>query len=138
MQTFLPYADLEKSAQCLDYRRLGKQRVEAWQILNIITRGHSGYGKTGWNNHPVVHMWTGYPMCLAAYMNYCIKEWIHRGYNNTMKIACVQELFEYPEWFGDDRFHASHRANLLRKDQGWYGQFGWTESPDLPYFWPRT
>jgi len=32
MQTFLPYADFKESAQCLDYRRLGKQRVEAKQI----------------------------------------------------------------------------------------------------------
>ena len=35
MQTFLPYPDFVKSAQCLDYRRLGKQRVEAKQILEI-------------------------------------------------------------------------------------------------------
>ena len=28
MQTFLPYKDFGKTAKCLDYRRLGKQRVE--------------------------------------------------------------------------------------------------------------
>ncbi len=42
----------------------------------------------------------------------------------------------FPSWFGDERYHASHRGNLLRKDPGWYGVLGWTESPDLPYFWP--
>ena len=36
MQTFLPYPDFKKSASCLDYKRLGKQRVEGLQILNAI------------------------------------------------------------------------------------------------------
>ena len=25
---------------------------------------------------------------------------------------------------------------LLRKDPDYYGRFGWSEPPDLPYFWP--
>jgi len=33
MQTFLPYPDLRDSVACLDNKRLGKQRVEAMQIL---------------------------------------------------------------------------------------------------------
>jgi len=36
MQTFLPYPDFKKSLQTLDYRRLGKQRVEAYQIIRIL------------------------------------------------------------------------------------------------------
>jgi hypothetical protein len=36
MQTFLPYEDFTLSAQVLDYRRLGKQRVEALQIYNVL------------------------------------------------------------------------------------------------------
>jgi hypothetical protein len=68
-------------------------------------------------------------------MNECIREWISRGYNNTMKIADV-ESFELPAWFGLDAFHASHRSNLLRKDWDWYSQFGWSESNDLEYYWP--
>ena len=41
MQTFLPYSDFIKSAKCLDYRRLGKQRVEAWQIYNTLKKGEN-------------------------------------------------------------------------------------------------
>jgi hypothetical protein len=41
-----------------------------------------------------------------------------------------------PPWWGDERLHASHRSNLLRKDPAHYGRFGWAEPPDLPYFWP--
>jgi len=33
MQTFLPYADFARCAEVLDPRRLGKQRVEALQIM---------------------------------------------------------------------------------------------------------
>jgi hypothetical protein len=38
MQTFMPYSDFEKTARCLDNKRLGKQRVEAWQILNTLNK----------------------------------------------------------------------------------------------------
>jgi hypothetical protein len=30
MQTFLPYKSFEESASVLDWRRLGKQRVDKW------------------------------------------------------------------------------------------------------------
>jgi len=36
VQTFLPYPDFKKSLQALDYRRLGKQRLEAYQIIRIL------------------------------------------------------------------------------------------------------
>lgn len=36
VNTFLPYACFVKSAKALDYKRLGKQRVEAFQIINIL------------------------------------------------------------------------------------------------------
>lgn len=133
MQTFLPYPDCKLSAKCLDYRRLGKQRLEAFQILNIITERTN---KKGWRNHPAVRIWRGHSNALAFYMNCFIEEWIHRGYNNTMEIVCVHQPVLFPLWFGDDRLHSSHRSNLLRKDSVWYGKYGWTEDDKLPYFWP--
>ena len=39
MQTFLPFPDFKMSAQVLDYKRLGKQRVEALQILKTLKIG---------------------------------------------------------------------------------------------------
>lgn len=130
MQTFLPYPSLTKSASCLDYRRLGKQRVEATQIHNVIM------GKTkGWIHHPAVKMWTGYPGGLALYTNTIIQEWIDRGYTNNMPMLPVFS-YELPPWFGDPDFHASHRSNLLRKDPNHYSQFNWTDPNNLPYVWP--
>lgn len=136
MQTFLPYPDFEKSVQCLDYRRLGKQRVEAMQLLNILT---GNGGKVGWRNHPACKMWEGRHEALALYMNYCITEWMGRGYKNTMLLWTdwTEPTIVMPRWFGNADFHASHRSNLLRKNKEYYGQFGWTEPDNLEYVWPK-
>lgn len=132
MQTFLPVADFVESARILDWRRLGKQRVEAFQILNIL-RGKTQ--KTGWRNHPAVKMWEGYDIALGFYMNAMIDEWVRRGYKNTMERAVANVAWN-PPWINSPEFHASHRSNLLRKDPVFYGKYGWKESPDLPYIWP--
>ena len=39
MQTYLPYADFEKTAKCLDNKRLGCQRKECLQILQTLQVG---------------------------------------------------------------------------------------------------
>ena len=62
VQTFLPYPDFAASAMALDRRRLGKQRVEALQILRALTRE-----RYGWKHHPAVRMWAGYEEALACY-----------------------------------------------------------------------
>jgi len=130
MQTFMPYSDIDKSVRCLDYRRLGKQRVEAMQTYNQITKGKGGYP-----HHPVNRMWGKYPDALAYYQNACIEEWIHRGYKNTMKHIPHIRNFDMPDWIGDERIHKSHRSNLLRKDGEFYKQYGWTEPTDIEYHW---
>ena len=66
MQTFLPHSNFRKTARYLDYRRLGKQRVEAYQILNVLTGKSKG---NGWKNHPAVKMWKGYENALKLYLN---------------------------------------------------------------------
>jgi len=116
MQTFLPLADFEKSLRVLDYKRLGKQRVEAMQLHNVITGNTT---KSGWVNHPAAKMWRGYADALALYHNLAIDIWIECGYNNTMKHINIGKLI-YPDWFGNESFHASHRSNLLRKDKIFY------------------
>lgn len=111
MQTFLPYADFTLSAQCLDDKRLGKQRVECLQTLQTLAKGpyvcmYCGaprtkdavpcnncldYGikrymikKTPWYNHPAVRMWRGYDRWLYHYyMASIVGEWLHRGFKDT-------------------------------------------------------
>jgi hypothetical protein len=144
MQTFLPYPDFQKSAFCLDRLRLGKQRVEAWQILNIL----NGESKSnGWRNHPAVLMWKGHEKSLALYGISISQEWRSRGYKDVMldrfSEYILKNKFEagidyYPTWFGDLRFHTAHRSNLLRKNPDHYKKFGWTEPDSLEYVWPVT
>lgn len=131
MQTFLPYPDFKLTAKCLDWRRLGKQRVEAYQIL-LILKGQT----TAWKNHPAVKMWQGYEQALTLYKNTCIIEWISRGYKNNMTIENTSHNIIMPSWLGDNEFHKAHRSNLLRKNYEFYSQYGWNEPNDLPYIWP--
>lgn len=140
MQTFLPYPNFTASALCLDRQRLGKQRVEAQQIINSLQNGG------GWANHPAVKMWSGCTEALMLYRDVCIREWCRRGYQNTMHTSFYNDREEIipaalrvsmPDWLGDERVHSSHRANLIRKDPEHYGQFGWTEEPQEGYHWPR-
>ena len=129
MQTFLPYRSFMKSALTLDYRRLGKQRVEAMQILKAIREGG------GWRHHPIVLLWTDYTDALCEYYNCMVIEWRRRGYVNTMPLLELpRRLIARPHWLNDD-FIRAHRSNLLRKDPTYYGQFDWGVPSDLPYIW---
>ena len=133
MQTFLPLPDMYESVSVLDDKRLGKQRVEALQILNTL-EGRS----QGWRHHPAVKMWRGHEDALRKYHNLCIREWEYRGFRNNMPfMEEVGGVASLPSWFGVEKFHASHRSNLLRKDPDFYGWFGWSEPNDLPYCWPQ-
>lgn len=136
MQTFAPSDILTESAAVLDRARLGKQRVETFQLLRV----NSGQ-VSGWFNHPAARMWRGHDAGLIAYGVAICNEWLIRGYKDT----CLDKILSFgdpdvndmPEWWGDERVHSSHRANLLRKMPEHYSQFGWTENPEMPYFWPE-
>lgn len=138
MQTFLPYPDFVRSAAALDYRRLGKQRIEAKQILTALEKPTDA--QVGWANHPATLMWKSYSNALAHYGIAICKEWIDRGYVDH-QLAFFEERAKtgpivYPAWFGNPNFHAAHRSNLLRKNPVHYGPMGWAEPNDLPYIWP--
>lgn len=151
MQTFLPVADFRASAQMLDLKRLGKQRVEAIQVVRgLVVEGY------GWRHHPAVRMWHGHVEALARYGLDCCAVWTEKGFADTCagtiradlervgvsdvrsqeQLAAAGEL---PEWLGDDDFHRSHRSSLLRKDPDHYGPL-FTDDlhapDDLPYVWP--
>lgn len=138
MQTFLPYPDFGKSAYVLDYRRLGKQRVETFQIIRALN------GETrGWRNHPAARMWDGYEDGLAYYGLVMCNEWTRRGYKDTMTERFREMLagknlsdIALPSWIGDRDFHISHQSNLIRKLPEFYRPL-FPEVPDnLEYVWP--
>ena len=80
-------------------------------------------------------MWRDYVPMLKLYHNLCIDEWISRGFKNTMKHEDITEPLIHPNWWGDKKFHDSHKSNLLRKDPEFYSQFGWNLNPLDPYVW---
>ena len=131
MQTFMPYPSFTSSLACLDDKRLGKQRVEALQIYRALT-----IEEYGWKNHPIVKMWKGYENSLIDYGNRMIREWIRRGYKNTMEIIPVVAVTK-PPWVFDKTVRLSHQSNLIRKDPEFYRPIFGPEVPDnLPYVWP--
>lgn len=135
MQTFLPHADVSESVRALDDKRLGKQRVEAWQIYRALTDP-----EYGWQHHPAVNMWRGYEDALVRYGLFCCIEWISRGYNGAKMLGNFVPLFvrnpQPPPWLGHDEFHKSHQSNLIRKDADHYGPLFPGVPDDLPYWWP--
>ena len=132
MQTFLPYKSFTRTAQVLDQKRLGKQRIEAFMILEILEGK-----KSVWKNHPAVRMWSGYNNALILYYNIILEEWEKRGFKNNMPYLKIYSKIIDPPWLSDPRLPLSHRGNLLRKDPEYYSKFGWPEAdPACPYFWP--
>ena len=134
MQTFLPYPNFPMCAKVLDDKRLGKQRVEAKQILNIL----EGKSKSkAWVNHPAVRMWRKNEHVLKHYINTMIKEWINRGFENNMEFEEVDpEILYSPRRLFDRKLHLSHRARLLKKNPKHYGQYWKAKDPNAPYWWP--
>ena len=149
MQTFLPVADFTDSARFLDSPRLGKQRVETFQILRAIE-----LPDYGWASHPAVQMWRGRTPALVAYGLAMARVWRERGFADTTRTliaefapgvvpARQEELAEaglLPSWLGDEALHLSHRSNLIAKDPDFYRprfteRFG-SQPDDLPYVWP--
>lgn len=151
MQTFLPHPDFRESALLLDRRRLGKQRVEALQVLRGLTV--PGYG---WRRHPAVRMWAGYEEALVRYGLEVCKVWREHGRQDSCAATLVADLAalrpgapvrdqlqleaacELPPWLGDDAFHLSHRSALVRKDPVTYEPLFPGVPSDLPYLWPTS
>jgi len=144
VQTFLPYPDFVASAAVLDDRRLGKQRVETYQILRALT-----WPKYGWKNHPAVRMWRGFTPALVRYGLDVCDAWEARGRADATRsallaftagrvpeTAALRAGGQLPPWLGEEAVHVSHRSALLRKDPAHYRRFFPTEPDDLPYVWP--
>lgn len=153
MQTFLPEPSFVESAKALDNKRLGKQRVEAKQILFALSDP-----TYGWQHHPAVRMWRGYEESLAMYGHTICVEWIGRGYNDSLKdwfasYALTTPMTLRPSWY-DEKFVTCHRAALYWKKPEHYRQYeedyvkylGTLTAEQLitllstekfPYYWPR-
>lgn len=145
MQTFLPYESFHASAKALDMKRLGKQRVEAYQILCCLLKVRC----MQWKNHPATKMWIGHEYALVDYIISICQEWIGRGYRDTVLSKTIALVNAYmagkkafskarPWWVGNVEFHRSHQSNLIRKNARYYKKDFPLIDPCLPYVWPET
>lgn len=130
IQTFLPLPDFQESAKVLDNKRLGKQRVEAYQIMRVL----AGLTK-GWRNHPAVLMWRDYEPALYEYGRIVCVEWRERGFTDNLYDKFPNARVITPKWLGDMRLHISHQANLVRKDPEYYRRYFPEVDENLPYYW---
>lgn len=145
MQTFLPYPDFEQTAEVLDDRRLGKQRVEVLQILNATHRTTGG-----WINHPATRMWRGFEPALVAYGIAIIDVWIRTGRADSVRGKILPHLHGQPvrsqrqldalgllpPWLGREDLHRAYRSALVRKMPEHYRPLFPDVEEDLPYVWP--
>jgi hypothetical protein len=149
VQTFLPYPSFERSARVLDRRRLGRQRVEALQILNALT--DPSYA---WQHHPAVLQWRGYEEALVRYGLTMCEEWTGRGFDDTVAgtlrttardrlglqrirtQATLADADRLPPWLGRRAYHRSHQSSLVRKDPDHYRPHFPKVPDDLDYVWP--
>jgi hypothetical protein len=133
MQTFLPYEDFDKTASVLDSKRLNKQILECYQILNVLNNPNP---RAGWRNHPAVKMWRGHENALFDYTLAMIREADRRGIKTdknkenlmNLRVATIANWGNgIPAWFSDNsvmrRVTTTHRANLYRKDDAYYYDF---------------
>lgn len=151
MQTFLPFllvwdesktvlenlqACFRLTAQLLDNKRTGKQRVEAMQLLNILLGRNAD---SSWKRHPVLHMWKPWTEALKLYYNCFLEEWMARGFVNNLPLEDIDEeaLTEQgiPPFLSNKHFVDRHRANLMTKHPDFYEKYEWGVEPRQGYYW---
>lgn len=153
MQTFLTSTNSYECARSLDSKRLNKQILEGYQILNVLSN-QSPTG--GWKNHPAVLMWKNHEGALLNYVNHMIHEAKNRNIktdknelniNNLVKKVGDSWNYKLPKWFNNDlsamRVVTTHRSNLFKKDPLHYARFQYAvTSPynmpcckDCKYYW---
>ncbi len=156
MQVFIPEFDFVTCAQVLDRQRLGKQRVEARNILVVLL------GKPAWcsdkeynyllryKNAPQVLQWKESEICLIDYLRCICAEWKKRGYIDNcwqQSLETCKEILKDKDpaalvyqkpWWLDMYYVLRHRNTLLYKNIQHYRQFGWRNNPRIERFYPVT
>jgi hypothetical protein len=127
VNTFVLHPNLWVNARLLDSEHLGKQRVEAMQILKNVEGNPDS-----WDKHPVTKMWVGYGPFLRKYINSIIYEWTRRGYQNNYDLLEISEEVEAPWWWHIQAIHFTHQANLYLKDPRFFHDLNMRFNMSIP------
>lgn len=131
MQVFICDRMMSKSAMMLDNKRLNKQIVEAFQIVENRLPNF---------NHPAYLFWKNYKEELRMYMFYLCEEYTRR-FNKEHKCSsiCLNPVINSFGFVPNLKLVLlSHKVNLLRKNYDWYSKFFQIENlSSYPegYFW---
>jgi hypothetical protein len=99
------------------------------------------------DTHPVMRMWTGYHVAVAAYATAAeavmVGHGIHTGSASRLRAGVVRQLradeddpFVMPPWHEDTDVLRSHRSNIMRRWPADYADV-WPKTPErMPYLWP--
>lgn len=134
MQTFLPYADFEFAAACLDDRRLRAQTWEARTVYRAVT-GQS----TAWARHCIVRLWQECAPELLGFWECCADEAEARGLQGFASVDCAVTRMELaaPGWVFERDVVLRYRQHLLAKDPVYYGKFHWRCAARSGYWAPN-
>lgn len=153
MQTFLPSRTFNTSAEMLDNKRLNKQILEGYQILNVLSNDDP---HAGWRNHPAVKMWRDAEHFLYTYVLAMVAEAKRRGIKTENNMANLERLRNakgyrwgktIPTWYQNSeimkKITTTHRANLYMKDSEYYVRFAYAVDHEdntpccdkCKYFW---
>ena len=116
MQVFICDMSMEKFAAILDDKRLNKQIVEAFQIVE---------DRLPTLNHPAYLFWKNHKPELRMYMTFLCEEYTKRfGREHKCSSVCLSPETKDFSFIRDfDIVFLSMKVNLLRKNYDWYSKF---------------
>ena len=153
IQTWLPYPDFRKSAECLDMPELALQRLNVLELMEYyhdIEQDSSlpeSYQTHDLDDHSIVKMWNGFQLQLCEYGLVCCDEYsvrkskpdpIYEAIRFHLECATTEDApFRKPNWFGDPDFHMSHQAELLRLNPDYYASYFKVDT-ERELIWPKS
>lgn len=143
MQTWLPFESFHASARALRTQELGRQRVDAKQLLIALLFPER---KSMWRHHPAARMWRGYETQLNLYYMAVVAEWRRRRHKHTMELGSelhrrVGKLYaNHPWWLGQPMFHDAQQGALIRRNSVYQTRLPesniFVEHTNTPVLWP--
>lgn len=128
MQVFIIGSPLE-TAKALDPKRLKKQIIEVWQILDALNEAKA------WSNHPCVLQYRGYEKWLEWY-KLCLEWYVFDDMNWVKSCSDVAETIKPP--FHTQEYYDQMKRRLFEKDEEHYKQWSYLGKSDINWYWSPT
>ena len=125
MQVFIVGTAIE-SARALDKRRLNRQIVECYQILDAIS------GAKGWAKHPAVLQYKNHQQWLKNYV-FCLEAY-RKGKLNAAEANSWNATLTRPSWHTQE-YYDQMKRRLYTKDPEHYKQWGHLGKSEVNWYY---